>query len=123
MLIDYLPILIIFLAGAGFAIFNVGISYFLGPSNPDPEKLEIYESGVKPDHDARLKFSVKFYIIAMIFIIFDIEVVFMYPWAMIFKDYLTITNSNFILFEMLVFMAILLVGYYYAWKKGALEWD
>ncbi|MCC7430491.1 NADH-quinone oxidoreductase subunit A [bacterium] len=123
MLIDYLPLLIVFLAAVGFSVFNWGLSHLVGPSNPDSKKLEVYESGVTPDSDARLKFSIKFYIISMIFIIFDIEIVFMYPWATVFKDFLIKTGSHFIFFEMATFVLILLVGYYYAWKKGALEWE
>jgi NADH-quinone oxidoreductase subunit A len=90
----------------------------LGPKHPNDEKLTTYESGMEPIRTARERFSVKYYMVAMLFIVFDIEIVFMYPWAVTYKQ---LGVQGFIV--MFVFVLILLVGFYYVWKKGALEWD
>ena len=84
-------------------------------------KQSVYESGVNPSGDARLRFSIKFYLVAMIFIIFDVEVVFFYPWAIVFRDMLT--ESSLVFWEMVAFVGVLLMGYVYVWRKGGLEWD
>ncbi|MBU6391386.1 MAG: NADH-quinone oxidoreductase subunit A [Planctomycetota bacterium] len=118
MMIQYLPILILFIIAAGFAITNIGLSAVLGRRKPTAEKLSPYECGIDPVGTARERFSVKFYLIAMIFVIFDIEVVFLYPWAVAFKE---LKLFGFI--EMLIFVGILLVCYLYIWKRGGLEWD
>ena len=112
----WLGIVIMIALGVGFAGVMIGLSVLLGPKNPTPEKLAPYECGMPPVGSARERFSVKFYIIAMLFIVFDIEVVFMYPWAVMFKRL-----GMFGFAEMGVFILILLVGYVYVWKKGALE--
>jgi NADH-quinone oxidoreductase subunit A len=116
--VDYLPVVIYLLLGAVMGIGLLAFSWLLRPSNPYPEKLITYESGITPFTDARQKFSIRFYIIAMLFLIFDIEAVFMYPWAVAY-DYIGL--YGFV--EMVIFIVILLVGYWYAWKKGALEWE
>ncbi len=118
MLIDYLPIFIFFVVAVGFALFVIVASAFIGKRKVTPQKMMPYECGMDPIGQARNPFSVKFYIIAMLFIIFDIEAIFIYPWAVIFRDL-----KIFGLVEMAVFIAILLVGFIYVWKKGALEWD
>ncbi len=115
---SYLPILILMLAGAAFAVGSLLVGSLVRPSRPYRAKLMPYESGAPTFSDARAKFPMRYYIIAMLFVIFDIETVFLYPWAIIFKEL-----GLFGLVEMLLFIAILLVGYFYAWKKGALEWD
>jgi len=117
-MIQYLPILILFIIAAGFAITNIGLSAVLGRQKPTAEKLSPYECGIDPVGTARERFSVKFYLIAMIFVIFDIEVVFLYPWAVAFKE---LKLFGFI--EMLIFVGILLICYLYLWKRGGLEWD
>ena len=122
MLIDYLPILLLVLFAIGFAAANLALSHFLGPKKPTRSKLSVYESGVQPVGNARQRFTIRFDLIAMLFIIFDIEVVFLYPWAMVFKKF-SANSGYFILIEMLVFIGILFLGYIYAWKKGALTWD
>jgi NADH-quinone oxidoreductase subunit A len=104
--------------GLAFGIVMSKASEWLGPSNPNDVKLSTYESGMEPVRNANERVSVKYYMVAMLFIVFDIEVVFMYPWAVNFR-HLGMTG----LIEMVVFMAILLLGYLYLWKKGALEWD
>jgi len=93
-------------------------SVFLGPKRPSPQKQVPYESGMVPVGPGRRRISVKFYMIAMLFIVFDVEVVFLYPWAVVFKQL-----RLFGLIEMVIFLGILIVGYIYVWKKGALEWD
>ena len=115
---NYLPILILFIIAVGFAVTNVGISAVLGRRKPTAEKLTPYECGIEPVGSARERFSVKFYLIAMLFVIFDIEVVFLYPWAVVFKP---LKMFGFI--EILIFVGILLVCYLYIWKRGGLEWD
>ena len=121
MLIDYLPILILSLIAVGFAATTLILTHVIGPRRPNPSKLSVYESGAVPVGDARLRFSVKFYLIAMIFIVFDIEVVFLYPWAVIYKTLLS--QGMFIFTEMMVFLAVLLLCFLYVWRKGGLEWD
>ncbi|MDE0682080.1 MAG: NADH-quinone oxidoreductase subunit A [Candidatus Poribacteria bacterium] len=122
MLIDYLPILLLGVFAVLFAAINLGLTHILGPKRPNRVKLSVYESGVQPIGDARQRFTIRFDLIAMLFIIFDIEVVFLYPWAVVFKKF-SETSGLFILLEMLVFIGILLLGYIYAWKKGGLTWD
>jgi NADH-quinone oxidoreductase subunit A len=100
---------------AGMVFTNV--SKWIGPKRPSPEKLSTYESGMEPVKSARERFSVKFYLVAMLFIVFDIEIVFMYPWAVKFREL-----GWFGFAEMLVFIGILLVGFLYVWRKGALKW-
>ena len=90
----------------------------VGPKSPNPVKAEPFESGNPPRGDARIRFSVRFYLVAMLFLIFDLEVVFLYPWAILFRQL-----GLFGLIEMGIFLGILLIGFIYAWKKGALEWD
>ena len=118
MLLDYLPILILVILAALFAAGSVLLSSLLGPRRPDPEKLSPYECGVEPVGTARERVSVKFYLVAMLFIIFDMEIVFLYPWAVVFQQL-----RLFGLMAMGSFLLVLLVGYFYVWKKGGLEWD
>jgi NADH-quinone oxidoreductase subunit A len=118
MLENYAPILIMFLLAAGFGVFTLTVSSLLGPKRPDAVKQSTYECGMDVPPDARRPFDIKYYLIAMAFLIFDVEVVFLYPWAVKFKQL-----GLFGLVEMLVFLAILLVGYAYIWKKGVLEWE
>jgi NADH-quinone oxidoreductase subunit A len=118
MLESYLPILVIVAVAFAFAIGSVVFSRLIGQKKPTAVKLAPYECGMPLVGTARERVSVKFYIIAMLFIIFDIEAVFLYPWAVMFKRL-----GVFGVVEMGVFIAILLVGYVYVWKKGALEWE
>ena len=114
---SWLSIFILFVLGAGFGAFNVGISQLFGPRVSTPEKLAPYECGVPPVGDARERQSVKFYLVAMVFLLFDIEVAFLYPWAMALRD---LGWTGFI--QVVTFMAILLTGYIYIWRKGVLDW-
>jgi NADH-quinone oxidoreductase subunit A len=118
MLMDYLPIFIFFIVAVGFALVTIFLSAIFGKRKTTPQKMIPYECGMDPIGAARRPFSVRFYIVAMLFILFDIEAVFLYPWAVIFRDL-----KVFGLVEMTVFIAILLVGFVYVWKKGALEWE
>ncbi|MGO8731672.1 MAG: NADH-quinone oxidoreductase subunit A [Terriglobia bacterium] len=113
----YLPVLIHFLVVVVVAAAILGLSSWVGVKRPSRVKLSPYECGIPPVGDARDRFSVSFYLVAMLFILFDVEVVFLYPWAIIFKSL-----KWFGFFEMLLYMAILLAGYVYLWKKGALDW-
>ena len=113
----YIPIIIFFLIALALPFILLGLSRLVQRRVFEREKLLPYECGVEPIGDARDRFSVRFYIVAMLFLVFDVEVVFLFPWAIIY-DKLAI----FGLVEMLVFIGILVVGYYYAWQKGALEW-
>ncbi len=114
----FLPVVVFLLLGVAVSIGMLVFSRLLQPRKPYPEKLLTYESGITPFMDARQKFSIRYYIIAMLFLIFDIESVFLYPWAVAYNH---IGLYGFV--EMVIFIAILLVGYVYAWKKGALEWE
>lgn len=114
----YFPIIVLIFLVTGVAILIMALSYLLGRRIPTKEKLSTYECGVEPIGDARGRFSVKFYLIAILFIIFDIEVVFLYPWAVIYRKL-----KLFGLIEMGIFLLILLAGYFYIIKKGALKWE
>lgn len=118
MLLEYLPILILVVLAAAFAVGSIVASAILGPRRPDPEKLSPYECGIEPVGTARERFSVKFFLVAMLFIIFDMEIVFLYPWAVVFQQL-----RLFGLVAMGTFLLVLLVGYFYVWRKGGLEWD
>lgn len=122
MLGNYVPILIIMVFAVIFGAVSVFASKFFGPKNPNPVKLSTYESGMEPVGTARTRFSVKYYMAAMLFIIFDIEIVFLYPWAVSFRK-LQGPFLWFSLSEMIVFILILIIGYLYMLKKGALKWN
>ncbi len=114
----FLPVVVFLLLGTAVGVGLLVFGSLIRPRNPYPEKLITYESGITPFMDAHQKFSIRYYIIAMLFLIFDIEAVFLYPWAVAFDQI-----GPYVLVEMVIFIAILLVGYAYAWKKGALEWE
>ena len=122
MLESYVPILMMIVGAIGFAIVNVLASRIFGPRKPNTEKLSTYESGVEPIGSAHSKYSVKYYMVAVMFIIFDIEVVFMYPWAVTFKSF-TGGALTYMLLEMIVFIVLLLIGYFYILRKGTLKWN
>ena len=113
----YLPLLIHFIVAGAVATGIVVLSRILGYRKPTMAKLSPYECGMVPVGDARERFSVKFYLVAMLFIIFDVEAVFLYPWAVILKDL-----KMFGFWEMMVYIAVVLVGFFYVWKKGVLDW-
>lgn len=115
---EYLPILVLIALATALAFLVVAIGHLVGPRRPTPRKGEPYESGMRPIGPGRRRVPVHFYLIAVLFILFDIEIVFMLPWAVI-LDRL----GTFALVEMGVFVLVLVVGFVYAWKKGALEWE
>jgi NADH-quinone oxidoreductase subunit A len=114
----YFPLIIVFALAAVVVLALLLIAQKVGPKSLSPVKAEPFESGNPPKGDARIRFSVRFYLVAMLFLIFDLEVVFLYPWAIYFRQ---LGVSGFV--HMGIFLAILTVGYVYVWKKGALEWD
>lgn len=115
---NWVPVLVFLVLVAGFGFVSIFGSWLLGMKKPRPEKLVPYECGMQPTGTARDRFSVKFYLVAMLFLLFDIEAVFLFPWAVVYRE---LKIFGFI--EMLVFMAAVLAGYIYVWKKGALEWE
>jgi len=114
----FIPILLMIGLGVGFAAGSVLLSQFLGPRKPTPEKLAPYECGMPAVGDARDRQSIKFYLVAMIFLLFDIEVAFLYPWAIAFRD---LGMMGFV--QVLTFFALLTTGYVYVWRKGAFDWS
>lgn len=121
-LVGYVPIFILIGIAIVLGLLLTNLSWLLGPSRPNELKASAYESGMDPVGTAHERFSVKFYLVAMLFILFDIEVVFMYPWAVQYKQLLT-QYGLFPFIEMLVFVVILFVGYIYVYKKGGLTWS
>jgi len=122
----YLPLLIHILFALGIASGMVLLSALLGKRRPTRAKMSPYECGIQPTGDARQRFTVKFYLVAMLFILFDVEAVFLYPWAVIFRDLSdpkTYGSRFFGFTEMLVYIGIVLVGFFYIWKKGVLDWN
>lgn len=123
------PVLLLLIIGIGFAVGNVVLSLIVGPKRDGPMKSTTYESGMMPVGDTRQRFNVRFYIVAMIFLVFDVEIVFFYPWATIFAPAVQRSSGNggfisaLLLGELLVFVVVLLVAYFYAWGKGVFKWD
>ena len=113
----WIPILIMIGLGAGFGVFNIALGNLVGPKRPTPEKLAPYECGMPPVGDARERHPVKFYLVAMIFLLFDIEIAFLYPWALALRD---LRWTGFM--QLIVFFLILLAGYVYVWRKGVFNW-
>ena len=121
---NYFPILMFVLVGVAVGVLPIAMGFLLAPSRPDPEKLSPYECGFEAFEDARMKFDVRYYLIAILFILFDLEIAFLFPWATIFKDIVATESIKLFGFvEMLVFVTVLVIGYVYAWAKGALEWE
>ncbi len=117
-LLEYLPIVIFLGISSAIGIVFILASAVLAPKAPDPEKLSTYECGFNAFDDARMKFDVRFYLVSILFIIFDLEVAFLFPWAVAFGD---LSMVGF--WSMMVFLAVLTIGFAYEWKKGALEWE
>jgi NADH-quinone oxidoreductase subunit A len=118
---SYIPVLVMVVGAIAIALILVGLSALLGPRRPSPAKDAPYECGVTPIGSARERFPIKFYLTAMLFILFDIETVFLYPWAVTYK-----TSGGLMLFnllEMAIFVVVLFVGYIYVWRRGGLEWE
>ncbi len=115
---SYLPVLIFSAIGGVIALVLFVVPFLVAPGKPDSEKVSAYECGFNPFDDARMKFDVRFYLIAILFIIFDLEAVYLFPWAVSFKE-----TGAVGYWTMMVFIAELVIGFIYAWRKGALEWD
>jgi NADH-quinone oxidoreductase subunit A len=118
MLENYFPILLFILVGLGFGVVPMLAGKLLGPSRPDAEKLSPYECGFEAFEDARMKFDVRYYLVAILFILFDLEIAFLFPWAVVLEEL-----GMFGFVSMMIFLGILVVGFVYEWMKGALEWE
>jgi NADH-quinone oxidoreductase subunit A len=118
MLSNYLPVMIFVVIGLAVAVIVISLGYFLGTRRPDSEKLSPYECGFESFEDARMKFDVRYYLVAILFIIFDLEIAFLFPWAIVLDQ---IGLFGFV--SMAIFLGILVIGFIYEWKKGALEWE
>ena len=115
---DYFPIMLFLFIAFGLSIGFILLNFVFSPKNPDPEKLSAYECGFEPFNDSRMEFDVRFYLVAILFIIFDLEIAFLFPWAVGFQH---IGSLGF--WSMMLFLLILTIGFLYEWKKGALEWE
>ena len=118
MLENYIPILIFIIVGLGLGVVLFALGYFIGPNRPDSEKNSPYECGFEAFEDARMKFDVRYYLVAILFIIFDLEIAFFFPWAVVIRE---IGMTGF--WAMMIFLAVLTIGFVYEWRKGALEWE
>ncbi|MCZ6695987.1 MAG: NADH-quinone oxidoreductase subunit A [Acidobacteria bacterium] len=116
-MVEYVPILIFLVVAAAFPVVTLILAYIVRPSNYNKTKVEAYECGVPTSGEPRARYPVRFYILAVLFVVFDVETIFLFPWAV---KYRVLGLFGFV--EMVVFLGILLIGYAYAWKKGALEW-
>jgi NADH-quinone oxidoreductase subunit A len=118
MLEQYFPILLFIIVGLGLGVILLSVGTLLAPNRPNPEKLSPYECGFEAFEDARMKFDVRYYLVAILFILFDLEIAFLFPWAVVLQD---VGFEGFV--AMMIFLVILIVGFAYEWKKGALEWE
>ncbi|MBK8846571.1 MAG: NADH-quinone oxidoreductase subunit A [Bacteroidetes bacterium] len=115
---DYVPIAMMFVVAIGFVITTIFVTHRLGPKRDTKIKLEVFECGIESKDNARVPFNIKYFLVAILFVLFDVEVIFMYPWAANFREL-----GWFGFVEMMIFLGTLLVGFAYVWKKGALNWD
>ena len=120
---DYLPLAVFIAVALGLGLALLVAPFIVAYKQPDPEKLSAYECGFNAFDDARMKFDVRFYLVAILFIIFDLEVAFLFPWAVALGKFATPAETVFAFWSMMVFLAVLTIGFIYEWKKGALEWD
>lgn len=118
MLEQYLPVILFLIVGAAFGFIMITIGFILSPHRPDSEKLSPYECGFEAFEDSRMKFDVRYYLVAILFILFDLEIAFLFPWAVVLEKI-----GVFGFWAMMIFLGILVVGFIYEWKKGALEWE
>ncbi|WOR16220.1 NADH-quinone oxidoreductase subunit A [Hyphomonas sp. FCG-A18] len=116
--LDYMPVILFLVLGVGLSLAFILGAAILAPSNPDPEKNSAYECGFEAFSDARMKFDVRFYLVAILFIIFDLEVAFLFPWAVSLGEI-----GVFGFWSMVIFLAVLTIGFIYEWRRGALEWE
>lgn len=115
---DYLPIVMMLVVATGFVVTTIFVTHLLGPKRKSEIKLETFECGIESKENARVPFSIKYFLIAILFVLFDVEVIFMYPWAVNFKE---LAMTGFV--EMLIFLGLFLLGFFYIIKKGALNWE
>jgi NADH-quinone oxidoreductase subunit A len=118
-----LPILLVVVIAAVFAAVFLGLSFWLGPKRPSALKQSTYECGVPPRSSVQIRFFVRFFLVALLFLLFDLEAVFLYPWVILYRQFLADGRAGFALTEMGIFVAVLAVGLVYVWKKGGLEWQ
>jgi len=118
MLENYFPVLLFIVVGLAIGVIPLVLGWLLGPNRPDAAKLSPYECGFEAFEDARMKFDVRYYLVAILFILFDLEIAFLFPWAIVLKE---IGMFGFV--AMMIFLSILVAGFIYEWKKGALEWE
>jgi NADH-quinone oxidoreductase subunit A len=118
MLESYFPVLLFLAVGLAVGVVPMALGKLIGPSRPDPEKTSPYECGFEAFEDARMKFDVRYYLVAILFILFDLEIAFLFPWAVVLKEI-----GAFGFWAMMIFLGILVVGFVYEWAKGALEWE
>ncbi|MEC5386965.1 NADH-quinone oxidoreductase subunit A [Uliginosibacterium sp. H3] len=124
MLENYFPVLLFIILGVVIAAVPVILGWVIAPHKPDAQKNSPYECGFEAFEDARMKFDVRYYLLAILFILFDLEVAFLLPWASILKDIAATPSLRaFGFFEMLIFLGVLIIGYVYVWRKGALDWE
>lgn len=121
-IVDYFPIIITFIVAAGFVVTTMAVTHLLGPKRKGDKKLDTFECGIESQGNARIPFSIKYFVVAILFVLFDVEVIFMYPWAVNFKE--TMASSGPMIFlEMVLFISFFLVGFTYIIKRGALKWE
>ena len=120
---QYLPILLVLGIAVVFAAVFLGLSFLLGPRRASPLKESTYECGIPPRSSTQIRFFVRFFLVALLFLLFDLEAVFLYPWVLLYRTFLAEGRAAFALSEMGVFLLVLLVGFIYVWKKGGLEWQ
>jgi NADH-quinone oxidoreductase subunit A len=120
---EYLPIAILLIISTGLAILVVALGHLFGPRRPSDRKMEPYESGMKPIGPGTRRMPVRFYLVAVLFIIFDIEVVFILPWAVVLRDFIGMGMGMYALIAMSIFILILMIGFVYEWMMGAMEWE
>jgi NADH-quinone oxidoreductase subunit A len=123
MLESYFPVLLFVLVGLAFGVVPMALGRLIGPHRPGAEKLSAYECGFVAFEDARMKFDVRYYLVAILFILFDLEIAFLFPWATVFRDLVAEGQALFVFGSVMVFLAILVIGYIVEWKNGALDWE
>ena len=124
MIENYFPVFVFLVVALLFSMAPVLLGWLLGPRRPDPEKLSPYECGFEPFEDARIRFDVRYYLIAILFILFDLEIAFLFPWAVVFKEMISEgTHALYVFGTVMIFLAVLVIGYVVEWKNGALDWE
>lgn len=119
--VDYLPIAMMFIVAIGFVLFTMVVTHWLGPKHVSKVKLEAFECGIESQGNSRLPFSIKYFLVAILFVLFDVEVIFMYPWAVNFAEWSKVSSAAFL--EMFIFLGLLVLGLIYIVRKGALKWE